>query len=149
MRTFSAPLAVLLFLAACFYPTFGGVILRAGYATGGMSFLRGQSAIVSIVLGAGAAALAYGTILGLCVVLARLSLRFRWRKAGRVALRFAALWVGAMVLLAPSRLGIDPVGTWPMGPLAGVFALKAAMIVLLALLPHAASVAATRSRHRR
>ena len=31
-----------------------------------------------------------------------------------------------------------------MGPLAGVFAFKAAMIVLLALLPPAASVAATR-----
>jgi hypothetical protein len=119
---------------------------------GGISFVRGQSALVATVLGAGAAALAYGTILGLGVLLARLSLRFRWRKAGRVALRFLALWLGAIVLLAPSRLGIDPVGTWPMGPLAWMSALKAAAVVLLAILPHAALVAAAplpRRRERR
>jgi hypothetical protein len=144
VRAFSTPLALLLFLAACFYPTFGGVILRPGYITGGMSFLRGQSATVAVVLGAGAAAFAFGTILGLCGLTARLSLAFDRRKAGRVVVRFLTLWLGAVVLVAPPRLGTDPVGSWPMGPLNGSFALKTAAIAVLALLPHALAVAAGR-----
>jgi hypothetical protein len=141
LRTFSTPLALLLFLAACFHPTFGGLVLRPGYMAGGISFLRGQSATVAVVLGAGAAAFAFGTILGVCGLLARLSLGFRWRRIGRVLVRFLALWLGAVVLIAPGRLGIDPVGSWPMGPLAGSFALKTAAIAVLAFLPHAIAVA--------
>ncbi len=142
LRAFTTPLAVLLFLAACFYPTFGGIVLRPGYMTGGMSFVRGQSATVSIVLGAGAAAFAYGAVLGVCVLLARLSLGFGWHKIGRVILRFGALWLGALVLLAPGRFGADLTGPWPAGPLSGLEAAAVACVVAVALLPHALAVAA-------
>ena len=141
LRAFSTPIAVLVFLAACFYPTFGGIILRPGYMTGGMSFVRGQSATIAIVLGAGAAAFAYAAVLGVCVVLARLTLGFGWRKAGRVVLRLTALWLGALILLAPARLGADLTGAWPAGPLSGLQAATIAGVVALALLPHAAAVA--------
>jgi hypothetical protein len=144
LRTFSTPLALLLFLAASFYPTFGGIILRPGYMTGGMSFLRGQNATVAVVLGAGAAALAYGVALGLAVLIARLSFRFQWRGIGRLLLRFGALWLGALMLLAPGQLGFDVVGVWPAGPLVPSRAWAAACVVGLALLPHALSVAWTR-----
>lgn len=143
-RVLTTPLALFLFLAACVYPTFGGIILRPGFMTGGMSFVRGQSAGAALVLGAGAAAFSFGLLLGLCVLLARLSVRFAWRKAGRVVVRFLALWSGAVVLLAPSRLGIDPVGAWPAGPLTVLSALKTACVVALALLPHALVVARNR-----
>jgi hypothetical protein len=135
---------LLLFLAASFYPTFGGIVLRPGYMTGGMSFLRGQNATVAVVLGAGAAALAYGVALGLAVLIARLSFRVHWRGIGRLLLRFGALWLGALMLLAPGQLGFDVVGVWPVGPFVPARAWAAACVVGLALLPHALTVAWTR-----
>jgi hypothetical protein len=131
---------------ASVYPTFGGIILRPAFMTGAMAFVRGQSAFVSSVLGAGAGALIYGIVLGAGVLIARLRLGLRRQAFGTALLRFLALWIGAMVLLAPDRLGLDLLGVWPARPLSGLYALKAVAVVALAFLPHALVVAWTRPR---
>jgi hypothetical protein len=136
-RSFTAPLAVALFLVACLYPTFGGIVLRPGYMTGGVSFLRGMSAEVATVLGAGAAALAFGLVLGIGSALARLRVSWGWRALGRAGLSFLVLWLGGIVLLAAGRYGFDPLGGWPARPLSLEGGAKAAALVALALLPHA------------
>jgi hypothetical protein len=136
-RSFTAPLALALFLLACLYPTFGGFILRPGYMTGGMSFITGQSGLVASLLGAGAAALVYGLALGLATSLATLQVRLRWRSLGRAVAAFLALWLGAAILLGPARFGIDATGPWPAAPLPMPQALRAALAVALALAPHA------------
>ncbi len=145
LRSFAAPLAIALFLAACLYPTFGGFVLRPGYMTGGMSFIRGQSGLVASLLGAGAAALVYGLALGLCAALATLRATLRWRALGRALASALALWLGAAILLLPARFGIDATGPWPAAPLRAPQALVAAVIVALALAPHAI-VSALRGR---
>jgi hypothetical protein len=137
LRSFTAPLALALFLLACLYPTFGGFVLRPGYMTGGMSFVRGQSGAAASILGAGAAALVYGLALGLCTALATLRLRPRWRALLGALASFLALWLGAAVLLLPGRFGFDITGPWPAAPLTLPLAWKAAGLVALALAPHA------------
>lgn len=137
LRSFTAPLAVALFLAVCLYPTFGGFVLRPGFMTGGMSFVRGQSGLAANLLGAGAAALVYGLALGLCTALATLRAALRWRALGPALAGFLALWLGAAILLLPARLGIDATGPWPAARLPMARAATAAAIVALALAPHA------------
>ncbi|HEX2556519.1 MAG TPA: hypothetical protein VHL98_22705 [Microvirga sp.] len=137
LRSFTAPLAAALFLAACLYPTFGGFVLRPGFMTGSMSFLTGRSGLAAALLGAGAAGLVYGLALGLCSALARLRAAFRWRAFGRAAAGFLALWLGAAILLLAPRFGIDAAGLWPAAPLPLARAATAAGLVALALAPHA------------
>jgi len=137
LRSFTAPIAVALFLAACLHPTFGGIVLRPGYMTGGMSFVRGQGGQVATVLGAGAAALVFSLVLGLAVAVATLRAGMSWRRLGRAVAGFLALWLGAVILLLPARWGLDPVGRWPAVPLPLAGAVEAAAWVALALAPHA------------
>jgi hypothetical protein len=146
LRAFTTPLAVALFLIAHLYPTFGGVVARPGYAVAGMSFLQGQPAELALVLGAGAAALVYGLCLGAAVILGRLRLRWHWTALGFVVLSYLALWLGAVILLGSVRWGGDILAGWPVRPLAGGAAAKAAAVVALAFLPHACVVAWARRR---
>ncbi|MEL6063672.1 MULTISPECIES: hypothetical protein [unclassified Methylobacterium] len=125
--------AVILLLAGL-YPTFGGVILRAGFATGGMAFLTHQPLWLAYALGAGVAAALFGGILGLFVVLARRLKRPRLRRFGAGALAFLALWFGAAVIGLSGSLGLGP---WPHRALYADEAGLAALLLLVAALPHA------------
>ncbi len=145
LRAFTAPVALALFLAASVYPSFGGVILRPGFFTGGVGFLQGLNAHAAAVLGAAAAAFTFGLVLGACTILATLRVRRSWATLGEAVLSFLALWVGAVILLGPQRLGIDLVGAFPQRPLTLGQAGLVAALVALAVLPHAL-VKARRSR---
>lgn len=137
LRSFTAPVAVALFLAACLYPTFGGFVLRPGFMTGGLSFINGQSGLAASLLGAAAAALVYGLALGLSTALGAVRATLRWRALGWALASFLALWIGAAVLLSAARFGIDPTGPWPAAPLPLPRAATAAGLVAAALAPHA------------
>lgn len=146
LRTVTTPLAVALFLVAAFYPTFGGVILRPGFATGGIGFLNGMPAPVAGVLGAGAASFMFGLLLGVATLLA--TTRIRVSKAGLAhgLLAFLALWVGAVILTLPDRLGLDVLDRFPLRALGFRQAVAVAGLVALAMLPHALVVARRQRR---
>jgi hypothetical protein len=129
-------LAVALFLLAGFHPTFGGMIARPGFATGGMSFLQGQSAGLALMFGAGASAFMYGLFLGLAVILACLRLSLRWRSFGAAIVSLVALWLGAVILLQGQHWALDPPGAWPVRPLDDRAALTLALSIGLAFLPY-------------
>ncbi len=131
------PLAIMALLAACLLPTFGGLVIRAGFFSGGMSYLQGQTLAGGYLLGTAMAALVYGLVLGLGVVLIRLSVTPTKRGVLRALLAYLALWWGALVIAAPRALGLDPLDGWPALPLSGSGALMMAGLALLALAPHA------------
>jgi len=140
-RGLGGALAVMLLAAACLYPTFGGLVLRAGFATGGMAFLTGQSMPVAYALGSAAAAVVFGLALGLGGLFTPGLARSRagWGRrlragAGRMLARTLALWFAVAVLGLATVAGF---GAWPRRPLTGEEAGLAAGLVLLAFLPHA------------
>lgn len=116
------------------YPTFGGLILRGGYATGGMAFLTSQPLWLAYALGAGVAASMVGGIVGAFGLAANGSLRPRLRRIGDGALAFVLLWFGAGVIGLAHAVGIGP---WPARPLTGAETGLAAMLLMIAGLPHA------------
>ena len=136
-RLATAPLAMAALLAVCLFPTFGGFVIRAGFFSGGMSFLQGQSVAGGYLLGTAMAALVYGLVLGLGVMLVRLSVTLTKRAAFRALLAYLALWWGALVIAAPRALGLEPFGDWPALPLSGAAALAMAGLALVAFAPHA------------
>jgi len=137
VRLLTAPLAVALLLAVCLVPTFGGFVVRAGFFSGGMSFLRGQTVEAGYVLGAAMAALTFGLALGLGGALIRLRLALSKRAILRALLAFAALWWAALLIAAPRALGLDGAGGWPARPMGAEAALGSAALLASALLPHA------------
>lgn len=142
-RMIAAPLGVAVFLAFCLHPTFGGLVLRSGYMTGTVGFLNGVPTPAAVAAGAAASALVYGLALGLGVMLARLRRpRLGWRPLRRAVLAFLALWLGAVILAAPWALGMS-LGGWPARALTVQATLISLGIAAMALLPHAATVAAT------
>lgn len=130
-------------LAAGLYPTFGGLILRAGFATGGMAFLTHQPLWVSYVLGAAVAAAVFGSVLGLFAIAANRPIRPRLGRLVFGLLAFAALWFGAGLIGLSDSLGLGP---WPRRPLRLEEAGLAALVLVVAALPHA--VLATLRRQR-
>ena len=134
--------AVILLLAGL-YPTFGGVILRAGFATGGMAFLTHQPLWLAYGLGAGVAAALFGGILGLFAIAANRPLRPRLRRLGAGALAFLTLWFGAAAIGLSGTLGLGP---WPQRALNGKEAGLAALLLVAAALPHAAVTTLRRLR---
>ncbi|MCJ2016810.1 hypothetical protein MKK84_05100 [Methylobacterium sp. E-065] len=130
-------------LLAGLYPTFGGVILRAGFATGGMAFLTHQPLWLAYALGAGVAAALFGGILGLFAIVASRPLRPRLRRFGAGALAFLALWFGAAVIGLSSTLGLGP---WPLRALRIDEVGLAALLLAVAALPHAALTTLRRLR---
>ncbi|MEK6343951.1 MAG: hypothetical protein V4737_08940, partial [Curtobacterium sp.] len=85
-------------LAAGLYPTFGGLVLRGAFATGGMAFLTHQPLWLAYGLGAAVGALTFGGVLGLFAVAANRPLRPRLRRVGYGALAFLTLWLGAILI---------------------------------------------------
>lgn len=137
-RLVSVPAGLILFLAFCFHPTFGGLVLRAGFSAGAQAFLTNNAMTTAYAAGAGAAALTFGLALASGLALARLKVRFSRRALPAVLARVLAIWFGAAMLGLPRLLGWEAGAAWPQRPLAGLGALVTAAIVALALLPHAA-----------
>jgi hypothetical protein len=125
------------------YPTFGGLILRGGFATGGMAFLTHQPLWLAYGLGASVAAAIFGGILGLFALLANRPLRPRLRRIGAGALAFLALWFGACVIGLAGDLGLGP---WPHRAFRPAEAGLAALLLIVAALPHAALTTLRRLR---
>lgn len=125
------------------YPTFGGLILRGGFATGGMAFLTGQPLWLAYALGAAIPAMMVGGIVGTAIIAANRPLRPRWRRIGWGALSFLCLWFGAGVIGLGHHLGVGP---WPARALTGGEAWLAAGLLLLAMAPHSLLVALRRRR---
>ena len=125
------------------YPTFGGPILRGGFAAGGMAFLTGQPLWLAYALGAAIPAMMLGGIVGAAVIAANGSLRPRWRRIGWGALSFLCLWFGAGVIGLGHSLGVGP---WPARAMTVSEAGLAAGLLILAMAPHSLLVAL---RHRR
>jgi hypothetical protein len=121
-------------LAAGLYPTFGGLILRAGFATGGMAFLTHQPLWVSYGLGAAIAAAVFGSVLGLFSIAANRPIRPRLGRIVFGILAFVALWFGAGLIGLSDTIGVGP---WPRRPLRLDEAARAALLLVLAALPHA------------
>ncbi|MGH1572532.1 hypothetical protein ACRAWG_19960 [Methylobacterium sp. P31] len=117
------------------YPTFGGLILRAGFATGGMAFLAHQPLWLAYALGAGVAAALFGSVLGLFATAANRPLRPRLSRFGSAALAFLALWFGAALIGSTGSLGVGP---WPSRALRLEEAGLAGLLLVVAALPHAA-----------
>lgn len=146
VRLVTAPLGVALFLAACLYPTFGGLVLRPGFMAASGAFLANVPLPAAWVLGATVAAFVYGFALSLALMLARLARpALGWSAVRAGLLRFVAIWFGALVIGAPRALGLDPLQGWPARPLSVGAALSGFTLVAVALLPHALS----RDGHRR
>ena len=132
-----------LLLLAGLYPTFGGVILRAGFATGGMAFLTHQPLWLAYGLGAGVAAAMFGGLMGLFVIAANRPLRPRLGRVGAGALAFLALWFGAVVIGLAGSLGLGP---WPHRALHPDEAGLAGLLLVVAALPHTALATLRRQR---
>lgn len=134
-------LGVVLVLAVSLHPTFGGVALRSGFATGGIAFLQKAPMWAAYGLGAAAVAFVYGSALGTGAFATAGTLPARdtlWRRllaaAGRAILRLAALWFAFLVLGLARDAGIGP---WPRQAMGGAGLAVAAGLTLAAFLPHA------------
>ncbi|AWI90415.1 hypothetical protein C0214_20570 [Methylobacterium sp. DM1] len=136
-----------LLLGLSLHPTFGGFVLRAGFATGSGAFLNGTPMAVAFAMGAAAAAGLFGLAMGLG---ARLAGRLepaptgsRWRRAGRALLGwiagFLTLWFAAAMIGLARDAGFGP---WPRRPLDARDLVIAALLLTGAALPHVALVAA-------
>ena len=136
-RMFFGLAGVALLCAAGLYPTFGGVILRAAFATGGMAFLNHLPHALAYGLGAGVAAALFAGILGAFGIAANRPLRPSLRRLGAGGVAFLALWFGAAVIGLAHDLGLGP---WPHRALRPAESGLAAILLLIAALPHAASV---------
>jgi hypothetical protein len=126
------------------YPTFGGLILRTAFATGGMAFLTNQPLWLAYGLGAGVAAALFGGLLGVFAIAANRPLRPSLRRAGAALLAFLALWFGAVLVGLSGTLEFGP---WPRRALRPHEAGLAALLLVAAALPHA--LVTSRRRHGR
>lgn len=136
VRLLSVPLGVMLFLAICLYPTFGGLVVRAGFATGGVLSMS-QPLALAYTAGTAAAAALYGVSLALAQALAECrSTPSRSSLLRRLA-GFLALWWAAGVLLVPHAFAVEVLAGWPGRPPDASTELVAALLMGAALLPHA------------
>ncbi|CAO4138716.1 hypothetical protein [Methylorubrum aminovorans] len=136
-----------LVLGLSLHPTFGGLVLRVGFATGSGAFLNGTPMAVAYAMGAGAAASLFGLAMGLGARLAgrpeSVPAGSRWRRAGRALLGwiagFLTLWFAAAMIGLARDAGFGP---WPRRPLDARDLVIAALLLTGAALPHVALVAA-------
>ncbi|MCJ2015800.1 hypothetical protein [Methylobacterium sp. J-076] len=125
------------------YPTFGGLILRGGYATGSMAFLTGQPLWLAYALGASVPALMVGGIVGASILAANRPLRPRLRRIGWGALSFLCLWFGAGLIGLGHEVGF---GAWPARAMRPGEAGLAAVLLLVAAAPYSLLIALRRRR---
>lgn len=152
-RALGAAVGLALLIALSLYPTFGGLVLRGGFMTGGVGFLNGLPLWLAFALGAAVSALVFGIAMGLGA-----SLAGPWRRreggwarratgaVGRGILRFLTLWFAAALLGFARDAGLGP---WPGRAMDGGEAARAAALLVLACLPHAALVSGALERARR
>lgn len=131
--------AMLLLLTVSLHPTFGGLILRSAFATGGMAFLTQQSMPVAHAVGSASAALVFGLALGAGTLIvggpreSGPGQRRRLLDGGRTMLtRFPALWFALAVLGLAHEAGF---GRWPLRPMSGSDSAVASALVLTAFAP--------------
>lgn len=140
-RFVTAPLAVAALLAAAFYPSFGGIIARSAFFAGGMMFVEGMMLGLAWLIGIAFAAIVFGTVLGIGVIVVRLGFAEpgRARRARIVTglMRYAALVFAGLVLLLPGWSGVDFYGDWPGWPMEAGEAAALTALSLIALAPHA------------
>ena len=134
-RILFATIGTAALVLAGLYPTVGGLILRGGFATGGMAFLTHQPLWLAYGLGAGVAAAIFGGILGVFAIAANRPLRPSLRRIGAGLLAFLALWFGACVIGLAGDFGLGP---WPRRAFSPSEAVVAALLLVIAALPHAA-----------
>ncbi|MET0257374.1 MAG: hypothetical protein ABW179_02240 [Methylobacterium sp.] len=139
-RIAGAAIGLVLVLGLSLHPTFGGLVLRGGFMTGGMAFLNQVPMTAAYSLGAAVAASALGFAMGLGVIVAGKPARqrvSRLRRLGRglagLALRFLALWYALAVLGFARTIGLGP---WPRRPLDAGDVVLVAACLLVAFLPH-------------
>ncbi|TVR08987.1 MAG: hypothetical protein EA385_08625 [Salinarimonadaceae bacterium] len=142
LRVATAPLAIGAFLAITLYPTFGGLVARAAFFSGGMAFVQGQAMLTAYPLGIAVATLLFGLMLGAGIVAIRLRLAISPADIGFGILRFASLVFAGCVLVAPGWTGVALYGDWPVWPLSGGEAATLAAAGFAAFLPHALIVRA-------
>ncbi len=144
-RFVTAPLAVAALLAAALYPTFGGIIARSAFFAGGMMFVEGMPLIAAWLIGVAFAAIVFGVILGIGVIVVRLGFsdpeRHRRVRLATGLIRYAALVFAGLVLLLPGWSGLALYGDWPAWPMDAAQAAALIGLSLLALAPHAMIVA--------
>lgn len=137
LRLLSLPAALVLFLGLCLFPTFGGLVLRAGFATGGVMFMSQQPLGLAYAGGTAAAAALYGLALGGSEALAAWRAPVTPGALARAGLALLALWWAAALLALPDAAAVGTLAAWPgrlPGPATGPLA---ALLVGAALLPHA------------
>ncbi|MBX9932526.1 MAG: hypothetical protein K2Y56_13455 [Methylobacterium sp.] len=144
-RAVGLGIGAVLLLGLSLYPTFGGLVLRGAFATGGMAFLNQQPMIVAYGLGAATAAFLFAIALGLGGLAAGAERGPRGFRSIAVAtiIGFLFLWFAFAVLGIAREAGF---GNWPRGPLRSGDAFVAIGLALVAFLPHALLVAFRRSR---
>lgn len=146
-RLIGAGAGLALVLGASLHPTFGGLVLRAGFGTGSGAFLNDTPMVLAYTFGAGAAAAVFTFAVEFGVFLTgRPGLPAaggRGRRTGRLLLEwiaaFVALWFAAAVIGLARDAGFGP---WPRRPLDARDLAVAAALLTLAALPHGLLVAA-------
>lgn len=136
LRLVTAPLAAVLLVALCLYPTFGGLVLRSGFMTTSGAFLSNTPLWLAMIFGSLAAGVTFAVGLGLASILARLRIRFARRAVRWALLSGAAGFWGALVLAFAPQFGFAPAGAWPALPLTSSAAAWTAALLALALIPH-------------
>jgi hypothetical protein len=152
-RIAGASVGAALVLGLGLYPTFGGIVLRAGFATGGMTFLTYQPMSIAFALGSAASAFVFGAALAVGVILigGRASTASWGRRLANGVLRggmgFLALWFAFAVIGQAPSAGFGP---WPRRALSAGETGVGMFLVLVAFLPHAILVwLALRDKSRR
>lgn len=142
-RAIGGLIGIVLLLAVSLHPTFGGIVLRAGFATGGMTFLTYQPMSAAYLIGAAASAFVFGSVLAASRVLigpARSRMTWGWRlRRGslRTVARYVSLWFAFAVIGHAHAVGF---GAWPRRAMTMSDGGIASALVLIGLLPHAVLV---------
>lgn len=129
-----------LILAVSLHPTFGGFVLRGGFATGATGFLNEIPMPLAYALGTALAAALFGFAMGLGVFLTGRGLReplgrFRavLRGAGGLISRYITLWYAFALLGLARGFGLGP---WPRRPLDTGDAILIGICLVVAFTPH-------------
>ncbi|WP_196805437.1 hypothetical protein [Methylobacterium sp. 77] len=139
-RVLGALVGIGLLVALSLHPTFGGLVLRAGFATGGMTFLTYQPMSAAYAVGAAASAFVFGSALAVSRLLIGGSAPpASWRRRMGFGLyrgvgAFLALWFAFAVIGAAHMAGFGP---WPRRAMSASEAGLALSLVVAGFLPHA------------
>ncbi|HMB11526.1 hypothetical protein [Saliniramus sp.] len=140
-RFVTAPLAVAALLVAALYPTFGGIIARSAFFSGGMMFIEGMMLGAAWLIGIAFAAIIFGFVLGAGVIFVRLGFAEPGRpprtRLATGLMRYVALVFAGLILLLPGQTGISLYGDWPVWPMQPREAAALTAFSLIALAPHA------------